>query len=165
MNTNKKIILGISCGDINGIGLEILIKSVLNNLILDACTPVLYVPVYAINFYKKLFSLDFEYFIIKNARQAVSNRLNIIQIHCSDFIVTPGISTEHAGKVALESLNLAFSDLKQNRIDVLVTLPVNKQNVSLNQSDFFLYFSKKILKREKGAKPPRLMETSLPINC
>ena len=136
MIEKKKILLGISCGDINGIGLELLIKSLLNNTLFNFCIPILYAPLMAVGFYKKLSSLEFTYHVIKQVGQALPNQLNIVQIDCANNTVEPGVSRQYAGRVAIESLNLACLDLKNNQLDVLVTLPINKHNVSLVQSEF-----------------------------
>ena len=136
MVDQKKIVLGISCGDISGIGLEILIKSCLNNKLFDFCIPILYAPFMAVNFYKKLYSLDFNYHVIKNVSQASSNKLNIITTHQIDNNIKPGVSCKVNGLVAIDSLKFAVEDLKNNIINVLVTLPINKYNVSLVQPDF-----------------------------
>ena len=66
MTDKKKIILGISCGDINGVGLEVLIKAFSNNTLFDFCTPILYAPISAVNFYKQLYNWqDFNYHVIR----------------------------------------------------------------------------------------------------
>ena len=137
MTDKKKIILGISCGDINGVGLEVLIKAFSNNTLFDFCTPILYAPISAVNYYKKLYKWqDCNYHVIRNPKNASPKQLNIININESDIAVKPGENTLLAGKIAITSIDLAISDLKKNSIDVIVTLPVNKQNISLIDKNF-----------------------------
>ena len=137
MEEKKKIILGISCGDINGIGVEILIKTFSNYNLFDFCTPVLYVPLSVVHFYKKLYKMDdFNYHVIKNIQGISPKQLNIIKINDEGISINPGKNNELAGKVAINSLELAIQDLKKKAIDSLVTLPVNKQNISLTYKDF-----------------------------
>ena len=136
MMDQKKIILGISCGDISGIGLEILLKSCLNNTLFDFCVPILYAPSIAVNFYKNLYSLDVDCHVITQVIQASSDQINIITTDTADNNIKPGVSYKGNGRVAIESLKLAVEDLKNNIIDVLVTLPINKQNVALVQPGF-----------------------------
>lgn len=133
----KKIILGISCGDINGVGLEILIKVFSKNTLFDFCTPIVYAPVSAVNFYKKLYNLtDFNYHVITDPKNAVPKQLNIITTHEGDVVVNPGQNTRFAGEIAIKSIDLSVKDLKKKNIDVVITLPVNKQNISLSRNGF-----------------------------
>ena len=91
MSQNKKIILGISCGDFNGVGLEILIKAFSNTTLFDLVTPILYCPLKAINFYKKLNQkTEFNYHVIKSAKDASLKQLNVINFH-----LYTGNSIEH----------------------------------------------------------------------
>ena len=133
----KKIILGVSCGDINGIGLEILIKAFLDNNLFDFCTPILYAPQTALNYYKTLYGFNnFNYHVIKNPKNASPKQVNLINFFNDSVDVKPGESSELAGKIGLESINLTVQALKQKEINVLLTLPVNKQSISLTQKDF-----------------------------
>ena len=132
MKEKKKIILGISCGDINGIGLEIIIKVFLNNDLWAYCTPILYAPQIAINHYKELYGEfhDFNYNVIKKANNASSLNFNIIDISNDSIKIKPGEASEVGATIALESLRLVTEDLKNNRIDMLLTLPLNKDNIN-----------------------------------
>jgi len=100
-------------------------------------TPILYCPLKAINFYKKLYQkTDLNYHVIKNAKDASLKQLNIIKLADTDISINPGTNDHVAGKVAIESLNLAVQDLKDRKIHSLITLPVNKHNISLTHKDF-----------------------------
>jgi len=137
MTEKKKIILGISCGDINGVGLEVLIKAFSNTTLFDLCTPILYAPISAINFYKKLYDWkDLNCHMITDPKNASPKQLNVIKMNEVDFAVKPGENTELAGKIAIQSIDLAIRDLKKGDTDVMVTLPINKQNISLIDKNF-----------------------------
>ncbi len=134
---SDKIVFGISCGDVNGVGIEIIIKAFLDGQFLHYGIPVLYAPLTVVNFYKKLFGYNqLSLNVIAKTQDAIQNKFNIINISDSEFIVEPGQANIISGKLALDSLDCAIGDLKQNLIDVLVTLPINKQTVALNQHNF-----------------------------
>ena len=137
MNQEKKIILGISCGDINGIGLETLIKAFSRPPLFDLCVPVLYAPQSVVDYYKKLCGFsDFKYHVIKNVEHIASNKLNVISFYNETMSLSPGLSSDFSGKIAGCSLDLAIQDLHKSAIDVLVTLPINKHNVALSKQGF-----------------------------
>ena len=134
---SDKIVFGISCGDVNGVGIEIVIKAFLDGQFLHYGTPVLYAPLTVVKFYKKLFGYNqLSLNVITKTQDAIQKKFNIINISDSEFIVEPGQANIISGKLALDSLDCAIADLKQNLIDVLVTLPINKQTVALNQHNF-----------------------------
>lgn len=134
-----KLFLGISCGDINGVGIELVLKTFSHNKLLDLCIPILYVPVEVVLYYKELLKCeDFTYNLIKDVSNACYGRFNIIETDKNDveISVQPGENTEFAAKIALDSLQLAVADLNNNKLDSLVTLPVNKKNISLVENTF-----------------------------
>ena len=146
MSKKHKIILGISCGDINGIGLETFLKAFLDKRLFDFCIPVLYAPQEVVDYYKKFYDLqDLKYCIITNSNQASSGQVNLIQLFNESLSIKMGKVTKTAAKIAVQSLDVAMRDLKDNSINALVTLPVNKQGISLIKKDFIghtEYFSK-----------------------
>jgi len=134
---DKKVVVGFTCGDINGIGLEILIKTFLDKSVLNKCVFIVYVPVKIIKDYKKKIKCkDFNYNIIDGPQQALSDSINIVDFKANDVQLNLGRSTGLAAHVAIHSLDLAAKDLKTKSIDVLVTLPVNKKNISSVRKDF-----------------------------
>tara|TARA_B100001250_G_scaffold392867_1_gene395037 strand:+ start:502 stop:1536 length:1035 start_codon:yes stop_codon:yes gene_type:complete len=139
MVNKKKIVLGISCGDVNGIGVEIIIKTFLNNQrLLQLCTPVLYIPESVVTFYKKLYPKfkSFNYNTVKCAKEAVVSEFNIINLYSQCIDLEPGISTKESAQIAIRSLDLATQDLKKKSINTLLTLPVNKKNISTVKKGF-----------------------------
>ncbi len=129
--------VGITQGDINGIGYEVIIKSLLDNRIYDLCTPIIYGSPKVAAYHRKALNIEnFSLNNIKSAEHAHPKRANII--NCSDDAVKVelGKSTEMAGKAAFKALETAVEDLKKGLIDVLVTAPINKKNIQSESFDF-----------------------------
>ncbi|MBR5603890.1 MAG: 4-hydroxythreonine-4-phosphate dehydrogenase PdxA [Bacteroidales bacterium] len=134
-------VIGITHGDINGIGYEIILKTLCDSRILDSFTPIVYGQSKVFSYYKKNFNMEeLSYTLIRDARQAQPGRINIINHTDSELKIEPGISTEIAGKASFDALKIAVDDLYKNNIDALVTAPVNKGNI---QSDIFKFSSQK----------------------
>lgn len=129
---SNKIVVGITQGDSNGIGYEVIIKALNSQGILDICTPVVYGSSKIFGFYKKYIS-DTESLttnIIGKATEAHPKRVNLINCVPESYIADPGNETEEGAKAALFSLEAAVKDLKDGAIDVLVTAPFNKWAMS-----------------------------------
>lgn len=132
-----KIIIGITHGDINGVGYEVILKSLHDARVLDMFVPVIYGSSKVAGFYKKdmdLQALNFN--IITSAEQANAKRVNLINCVDENVKVEPGLSTPEAGKAALAALERATEDLKKGVIHAIVTAPINKKNI---QSDAFQF--------------------------
>lgn len=126
----EKIIVGISQGDINGIGLEVIIKTFLDPQMLEVCTPVIFGSNKTASFHRKALNIeDFSFNLIKDISEINHKRANIINVYEDDVIIELGAQTEAGGKYALKSLEAAAYALSQNQIDVLVTAPINKENI------------------------------------
>lgn len=131
----NKIKVGITHGDINGIGYEVILKTLEDNRILELCTPVVYGSARIAGFYRKGLEIgNIPFNIIENAAQARHDANNIINVVPEDVRIEPGVSTTEAGRAAFAALERAVADLKNGDIDVLVTAPINKNNI---QSDDF----------------------------
>ncbi len=136
MNTTKPVI-GISCGDLNGIGLELIIKTFSDARILDHCTPVIFSSNKAINFYRKLMpEINIIFSATKDFNSINPKQVNLITCWEEEVVITPGVLNETGGKYAVISLQSATAALKQKQIDGLVTAPIHKKNV---QSSEFTY--------------------------
>ncbi len=132
-----KIKLGITHGDVNGIGYEIIIKALADQRLLEFCTPVVYGFSKVASFYKKLLNYnDFNLNLVRNAEAAVHKRTNIVNVNNDEIKIELGESTELAGIVAAQALDMAVEDLKKERIDVLVTAPINKSNIQSRSFNF-----------------------------
>ena len=125
----RKLLVGITQGDGNGIGYEVIIKSLADSRILESFTPVIYGSSKLFGFYKKqlhdIEAMDTN--VISSARDARERRINIVNCLPDNIFVEPGKSTPDAAKSAIKSLECAVKDLKEGLIDVLVTAPINKR--------------------------------------
>ncbi len=137
MHQTNKPTIGITCGDLNGIGIELIIKVFSDNRILEQCTPVIFASNKVINFYRKtLPEFNFNWQNIRDLSRLNAKQVNIYNCWEEDVVITPGQLTETGGKYAVKSLLAAAHSLKQNEIDGLVTAPIHKKNV---QSPEFNY--------------------------
>jgi 4-hydroxythreonine-4-phosphate dehydrogenase len=126
----KSIKVGISIGDINGIGVEIIIKSLKDNRILNEFTPVIYGSSLALSHYKKTLEIpDFSYLICKTADDIQDKKINLLNCIDDEVVVQEGTSTPLSAKLAIKSLEKAAGDLASGKIDVLVTAPLSKESV------------------------------------
>ncbi len=126
----KKLVVGITQGDGNGIGYEVIIKALADDRMLDICTPVVYGSSKIFGFYKKqIHNLDkpINTNVIASAKQAHDKRVNIVNCLPENVFVEPGQSTPEAAKSAMTSLEKAVEDMRAGYIDVLVTAPINKR--------------------------------------
>jgi 4-hydroxythreonine-4-phosphate dehydrogenase len=133
----NKIKMGITHGDINGISYEIIIKSLADSRILEMCTPIVYGSPKVAAYHRK--TLDTEIFSfnhIQSAREANSKRINIINCVDEEIRVELGKSTKQAGEAAYLALEAALRDLKSGDIDVVVTGPINKENIHSDNFNF-----------------------------
>ncbi len=135
--TEEKIIVGISQGDINGIGLEVIIKTFLDPQMLEICTPVIFGSNKTASFHRKALNIeDFSFNPIRNVSEINYKRANIINLYEEDVVIELGKQTEAGGRYALKSLKAAANALAQNSIDVLVTAPINKENIQSPDFNF-----------------------------
>lgn len=130
--TNDKIIVGITQGDSNGIGYEVIIKALADPRILEQFTPVIYGSSKLFGFYRKTIpeveQMDTNN--IKDASEAHPKRINIVNCLPDSTFAEPGQATPESAKGAISSLKAAIRDLKDGKIDVLVTGPINKKAMS-----------------------------------
>jgi 4-hydroxythreonine-4-phosphate dehydrogenase len=134
---NNKIVVGISQGDINSISYEVIIKALMDNRILDSFIPVVYGSPKVAAYHRKALNIDnFSFNTIRSVDEANPKKANIINCIDEEARVELGKSTEYAGMASFQALEMAVQDLEAQKIDVLVTGPVSKQNV---QSDRFSF--------------------------
>ena len=130
MILNKKPIIGFSCGDINGIGPEIIIKTLSDNRILEHCVPVIFGSSKVMNYYRKIMGEQhFSFFQTKDIDTINHKQINIINCWDEEINITPGVLNDVGGKYAVIALNAAVQALKNKAIDALVTAPIHKSNV------------------------------------
>jgi 4-hydroxythreonine-4-phosphate dehydrogenase len=134
---SDKIKIGISIGDINGIGLEVILKSLAELQILDYCTPIVYGHTKVASFHRKALGMsDFAFNVITSPETANPKKANMINCWEEDVKVDLGVSNETGGKYALISLEKATDDLVSGAIDALVTAPINKHNIQSETFNF-----------------------------
>lgn len=129
--------LGISIGDVNGIGLEIIIKTLADTKIFDYCTPIVYGHTKVASFHRRSTHInELNFNVIDDATQAVAKRANMINCWEEDVRIDPGTVTADGGKYAYLSLQRATDDLLSGLIDGLVTAPINKDNIQNEDFNF-----------------------------
>ncbi|MEN8123828.1 MAG: 4-hydroxythreonine-4-phosphate dehydrogenase PdxA [Bacteroidota bacterium] len=134
MKNSGKIKVGISVGDLNGIGIEVILKTFEDNRVLDFCTPIIFGSNRIISYHKKYLNIKTPINGIEQIQKALNNKLNLVNIWKHNIEIEFGKATETSGKYAFKSLESATNALKKGHIDVLVTAPINKHNI---QSDSF----------------------------
>ena len=134
MKKNEIIKVGISIGDINGIGVEIILKTFQDARMLELCTPILFASNRTISIHKKELNINTQINSIENISKAVNGKINVLNVWKEDISVNFGMETNEGGNYAFLSLQAAVKALQKNEIDVLVTAPINKHNI---QSDNF----------------------------
>ena len=135
---HKKIKLGITHGDLNGVGYEVILKTFSDSRMFDLCTPVLYGSTKVATYHKNLLSLhqDVNIASIPNAEAAQERRFNVINLTEDEIKIDIGKSTEIGGQLSRDALQAACNDLKKGTIDVIVTAPINKKNIQSSTFDF-----------------------------
>lgn len=137
MSQHTKPIIGISCGDLNGIGIEIIIKTLSDHRILEHCTPVIFSSNKVINFYRKSTAeVNFNYQNIKEFSRIAPKQVNVFNCWEEDVVITPGQLNDAGGKYAILSLQTAVAALKQKQIAGLVTAPLHKKNIQSADFNF-----------------------------
>ncbi|WP_276479976.1 4-hydroxythreonine-4-phosphate dehydrogenase PdxA [Paraflavitalea pollutisoli] len=133
----QKPIIGITVGDLNGIGTELIIKTFSDHRILEICTPVIFASNKVINFYRKgLADLNFNYQSLKDLTRITPKQVNIVNCWEEEVGITPGQLSETGGKYAIKSLTMAVQALKEGKIQGLVTAPIHKKNTQSAEFDF-----------------------------
>jgi 4-hydroxy-L-threonine phosphate dehydrogenase PdxA len=126
----KTLIAGISHGDINGIGYEVIIKALSDPMIIDFCTPVVYGSPKVAAYHRKALNIsNFSFNNIRSVEEAHPRKANMINCLDDNTRVELGKSTTHGGEAAIISLGKAVDDLLSGKIDVLITAPIDKHNV------------------------------------
>ncbi len=137
LNEQRKIRVGITTGDINGIGYEIIIKALSDQRMCELFTPVVYGTSKAASYHRKtLNTQDFNFHLIRKADQAHISKPNLLSLLDQEVKIDLGQTTETSGEMAVQSLEAAVTDLKNGLIDALVTAPISKKAVNMAGFDF-----------------------------
>ncbi len=155
-----KLVVGITQGDSNGIGYEVIIKSLADPRILDSFTPVVYGSSKLMGFYRKTLhnieQLDIN--VIPSAADAKQRKINLVNCLPDNVYAEPGQSTPEAAKSAISALKAAVKDLKAGQIDVLVTAPINKR--AMNAEGFSNPGHTEYLQQEFGTEDVTMIMVS-----
>lgn len=133
----ETLVVGITIGDIAGIGPEVIIKALADERVLKLFTPVIFTNAKVLSFYRKMYDIQkWPYTIIKDLTNIVPNAINIFSPWEEEVMITPGSPSLETGKYAFLSIKTACEALKNQQINVLVTAPINKNVI---QSDAFKF--------------------------
>lgn len=133
---NTRIKIGITQGDINGVGYEVILKTFSEPMMLELCTPVIYGSPKVAAYHRKALELSTNFSIINSAADAADNRLNIVNCIDEEVKVEFSKPDAEAGKAALNALEKAIEEYREGLIDVMVTAPINKHTI---QSEEFAF--------------------------
>ncbi|MBF4985641.1 4-hydroxythreonine-4-phosphate dehydrogenase PdxA [Nonlabens mediterrranea] len=136
MNKKQNIRVGISLGDPNGIGGEIILKAFENNQMLELYTPVIFASTKLLSYYIKTFNLNIKIHGITSLDDVVEGKVNVVRLIKEPFRVKWGTVDPIAGELAVRSLKAATEALKLNQIDVLVTAPIHKESIQSEEFKF-----------------------------
>jgi 4-hydroxythreonine-4-phosphate dehydrogenase len=136
MKKAENIIVGISIGDLNGIGSEVILKTFDDSRMLELCTPVIFANVKVLSFMKKSLGLETPLHGIDQINQIVIGKVNVLNIWKESVDINFGTNEDNAGKYAIKSFIAATKALKENQVDVLVTAPINKYNIQSEEFKF-----------------------------
>jgi 4-hydroxythreonine-4-phosphate dehydrogenase len=158
-STHHQPVIGVTIGDINGIGPEIIIRTFSDNRILNFCTPVIFASSKTINFYRKIMGEGhFNYQNIRNFHKLNQKQVNLFNCWDEEVAITPGTMSDTGGKYAARSLAVAVQCLKDQQIDGIVTAPIHKKNIQ--SSDFHYTGHTPYLKEVFGAKEVVMLMTA-----
>jgi len=136
MKQEEMIKLGISIGDLNGIGSEIVLKTFDDSRMLEFCTPIIFASSKIINFLKKHYKLSINFQGIDDPSNAVAGKINVVNVWKENVNIQFGEESNEIGGYAFKSLAAAASALKNGAIDVLVTAPINKSTIQSEEFKF-----------------------------
>ncbi len=136
MKKDEKIKVGISVGDLNGIGPEIILKAFEDSRMLDFCTPVIFASIKTMSFFKKHAESDINLHGINDTNQIIEGKVNVLNVWKDAFDIQFGKEDNNIGEYAVKSLQAATTALKNNAVDVLVTAPINKHNIQSKDFNF-----------------------------
>lgn len=132
----ENVIAGISIGDLNGIGPEVVLKTFEDARMLEFCTPVIFANVKLMSFFKKNLELNLNFHGIDKLDQIVTGKVNVLNVWKEGVNVNFGKNDDTVGKFAIRSFKEAVSALKEHAIDVLITAPINKYNIQAEDFKF-----------------------------
>ncbi len=136
MNKQKKIIVGISIGDLNGIGSEVILKTLEDTRMLDFFTPVIFASLKTMTYFKRVYGVDCHFHGIDKLDHIIPHKINVLNVWNNSININFGKEDPVIGSYAIKSLKAAVLALKEEKIDVLVTAPINKSNIQSEDFNF-----------------------------
>ena len=136
MNKKDKIVVGISIGDINGVGIEVILKTFEDKRMLEFCTPLLFGSSKVISTHKKILNIETNIHDIKSIDQIKEGQINLLNIWNEDVTLEIGNATKIGGQYAFKSLNEATKSLKRGEVDLLIAAPINKETIQSEEFNF-----------------------------
>jgi 4-hydroxythreonine-4-phosphate dehydrogenase len=136
MDKEKKIIVGISVGDLNGIGLEVVLKTFEDKRMLDFCTPVIFGSSKVVSHHNKFVKSELQPHSISHIGKINPNKMNVLNVWEEEVAMNLGTPTEESGSYALQSLVSATDALRDGNIDLLITAPISKDNIQSETFNF-----------------------------
>ena len=155
MDDNNKIRIGITQGDINGVGYEVILKTFSDPVMLELCTPIIYGSPKVAAYHRKALDLQTNFTIINSAAEAPHNKLSVVNCTDDEIKVEFTKPTSEAGKAAFEALEKATEEYKLGLIDVIVTAPINKHTIQ--SADFSFPGHTEYLEKKLGEGNKSLM--------
>lgn len=131
-----KIKIGITQGDVNGIGYEVILKTFEDPTILELCTPIVYGSPKIMTYHRKALELETSFTIVNSAAEAVQGRLNVVNCNDDEVKVELGKPSKESGKAAYDALEKAMEEYKKGMYDVLITAPIHKQMIQSEEFTF-----------------------------
>ncbi|TQD40682.1 4-hydroxythreonine-4-phosphate dehydrogenase PdxA [Haloflavibacter putidus] len=136
MKKEEKLKVGISIGDLNGIGSEIILKTFEDARMLDFCTPVIFANTKLLSFYKKHFNLSLSFQGTESVDTIIDGKINVVNVWKDNLKINFGAEDKFLGEFTLKSLEAATQALKEDKVDVLVTAPINKNVIQSDKFNF-----------------------------
>lgn len=135
--TEGQLKIGITCGDLNGVGMEVIMKTFMDSRMLQICTPLIYASNKLVSLQRKQLNLnEFQYQTIRSSQEAILRKTNVVNCWEEDVNVEFGKPSEASGTYAFRSLEAAIKDLKAGVIDAVVTAPINKNTIQSKDFNF-----------------------------
>jgi len=136
MKKDQKIKVGISIGDLNGIGVEVILKTLSESMMMDFCTPIIFGAVKTVSYISRQLQMDVKIHGIDACAKALEGKVNVLNLWKEPAPISFGETTPEGGAYALKSFTAAVKALKDDEIDVLVTAPINKSNIQTDEFQF-----------------------------
>lgn len=137
IDSEYKIKTGITIGDVNGIGIEIILKTFMDPNMLQVCTPIIYGSSKVLSFHRKTLGIqEFNYSTIRNLNEINPKKVNLVNCWEEEVKIDLGVPSASGGKYALKSLQAGVRDLADKKIDVLITAPIDKKSIQQEEFNF-----------------------------